>query len=491
MSASGLSRRAAWGLPIAGGVLHALAFPPFGLMLVVFVSLAPLLLAVKQASGKHAFGRGYLFGLAFALPNMFWLHTFVGKWTSSWLLGAVPWLLVCLAFSLYFGLFGWLASKAWQRGWFWAIPFAWAAVEVLRSKIPVLYFPWSLGGAALYKTPVLLQSAYFLGEFFVGAWICAASVLCVVLLHKDEFPARKVWPLVGGLVLVAACSASIYASAPDGRARTYASVQPGVDLAFTPVFEQRGLLEERIPEALAVASARPRDLTVLPEAIGRWRAGAEEPDLPFEARGWGRLVTGGQRSADGVAFQSAFGYDGVTWSHADKTRLVIFGEYVPLRDRLPFLDSFGLPDSDLVPGREIKPLRLEGLTVAPVLCFEALFEEVARKSVAEGAEVIAIMSIDDWYQETGAIDALLAGAVMRAIENGVPVVRSASLGPSAIIDARGDVVAYAEVGETRTIVAEASRRTFTTAPLRVAFMVVACALAVLVLLRKATGSTSA
>ena len=484
MQASALSRRAAWGLPIFGGFLHALAFPPFGFMLLALVSITPLLIAVRNASGKHAFWRGYLFGLVFGLPNMFWLHAFVSRWTGSWLLGAVPWLLVCGAFALYFGLFGWLAGRAWKLGWLWAIPLCWAAVEVFRSKIPILFYPWSLNGGALYKLPAFVQSAHILGEFFVGAWLCTIALVAAMAMCRDQFKPRVYWRYAAVCLAVLGGSIALYMVPPAGETKTYGSVQPGVDLAFTPIGQQQGLLSERIPEALSTVSSRRTDLLVLPEGIGRWRAGAEQPDIVFDAAGLGNVVVGGQRAANGASFQSAFGFDGNRWSAVDKTRLVIFGEYVPFRDQLPFLEAFDVPSGDLRPGKEIGTLELEGLKVAPVLCFEALFEEVSRVSASRGAEVIAISSIDDWYQGTGAIQALISGAVMRAIENGLPAVRSASLGPSAIIDARGNIIAYAEEGETRTIVAEAAARGSKTHIPRLAFQILAVLVAVLVIVRR-------
>ena len=484
MQASALSRRAAWGLPIFGGVLHALAFPPFGFMLLAMVSLAPLLIAVRGASGKHAFGRGYLFGLAFGIPNMFWLQVFVGRWTGSAFLGAVPWLLVCAAFAVYFGLFGWLAARAWKHSWLWAIPLCWAAVEIFRSKIPVLFYPWSLSGGALYKLPGFVQSAHVFGEFFVGAWLCTIALVAVMALNREEFAPRRFWRYAAFCILVLLGSLGLYAVPEKGEVRTYGSVQPGVDLAFGPESQQQMLLQERIPEALATGASRDPDLLVFPEGIGRWRAGQPSPDIVFSAEGLGRIVVGGQRSAGGVSHQSAFGYDGTEWSAVDKTRLVIFGEYVPLRDKLPFLAAFDVPSGDLRPGKAIGTLELGGLKIAPVLCFEALFEEVSRVSASRGAEVIAISSIDDWYQDTGAIDALISGAVMRAIENGLPAVRSASLGPSAIVDARGNIVAYAQAGEATTIFGDVAARGMDTSVLRLAFMFVACGVGLLVAFRR-------
>ncbi|MCH8273510.1 MAG: hypothetical protein IH851_01825, partial [Armatimonadetes bacterium] len=142
------------------------------------------------------------------------------------------------------------------------------------------------------------------------------------------------------------------------------------------------------------------------------------------------------------------------WQYADKTRLVIFGEYVPFRDRLGFLGGFNLPAGDLQPGSEVTTLEVGGIRVGSLLCFEALFEEVAREHAANGAELLAVMSLDDWYQRTGAIEMLKAAAVLRAVENRLPVVRSAPLGPSLIVDERGRILAEAAVGETTAVRAE-------------------------------------
>ena len=148
-----------------------------------------------------------------------------------------------------------------------------------------------------------------------------------------------------------------------------------------------------------------------------------------------------------------FAYDG-EWQYADKVRLVIFGEYVPFRDRLGFLSGFNLPAGDLHPGSEVTTLEVNGIRVGGLLCFEALFEEVAREHAANGAELLAVMSLDDWYQRTGAIEMLKAAAVLRAVENRLPVVRSAPLGPSLIVNERGQILAEASIGETTAVRAE-------------------------------------
>jgi apolipoprotein N-acyltransferase len=140
--------------------------------------------------------------------------------------------------------------------------------------------------------------------------------------------------------------------------------------------------------------------------------------------------------------QSAFAYDG-KWSYADKTRLVIFGEYVPFREYLPFLDSFRLPGGDLTPGDRVKALSVVG----PILCFEALFPDVALQQQVNGARLLAVMSIDDWYMGTNAPEQLRAASIWRAVECGLPLVRSAGLGFTLACNSRGRVIAEAPLGE--------------------------------------------
>jgi apolipoprotein N-acyltransferase len=168
------------------------------------------------------------------------------------------------------------------------------------------------------------------------------------------------------------------------------------------------------------------------------------PQIPFEVRDDLPVIFGGKRGT-GPIYQTAFAYDGA-WSYADKTRLVIFGEYVPFRN-LPLIGSFNLAPVDIQPGSEVKALQVGTLRVGPLICFEALFPDLARKQKANGAQILAVMSVDDWYFGTGALEVLKAGTLFRAVETGLPVVRAGGLGYSLIADARGSVLHEARLGE--------------------------------------------
>jgi apolipoprotein N-acyltransferase len=74
-----------------------------------------------------------------------------------------------------------------------------------------------------------------------------------------------------------------------------------------------------------------------------------------------------------------------------------------------------------------------------VICFESIFPNVARRFAQDGANVLSVHSIDDWYHGTAAPDVLLLNSAWRAAENGLPLLRSSSLGISAAFDSRAPI----------------------------------------------------
>lgn len=433
---------------VLAGLLWALAFPPFGLFLLVFVFLVPLLTSVQGARRRRAFRNGWLTGATFALVNFFWVAQFVGKWTGSWLLGSVPLLLMAAAFGVYIGLFAVAASALMSRGFWWLVPLAWAGVEVFRSVVPYLFFPWSLTASALATVPVLLQPAWWVGSYLLGAWVAYGSLLLLAFLTaRSEVPLAPNPRAVGWATVLWAAVPVLgiwaFTRPLEGRESRLVAIQTGVNMAFGP--DGRPTSREAIQAGVAktvpplLEQAREANLAVLPEGIVD-AVGDQPPHLPFAYDGVPPIVTGGVREVGDIAYQALFTFDS-RWQYADKTRLVIFGEYVPFREYLPFLEAYQLPSGDLTPAEQVRTLTVDGVRVGGLLCFEGLFEEVARAHLENGARVLALLTVDDWYQGTGAIEHLVQTAVLRAAENRLPLVRASPLGPSLVVDSRGRVVA--------------------------------------------------
>src|SRR5688572_21257953 len=97
----------AWPI-LASAVMLLAAFPPFNFGLLVFVALVPWLMSLREATGRESFKSGYLFGLMFMGGQLFWIHPFVERWTHSFWLALVPWVLATAAGALYFAIAGWL-----------------------------------------------------------------------------------------------------------------------------------------------------------------------------------------------------------------------------------------------------------------------------------------------------------------------------------------------------------------------------------------------
>jgi apolipoprotein N-acyltransferase len=140
--------------------------------------------------------------------------------------------------------------------------------------------------------------------------------------------------------------------------------------------------------------------------------------------------------------------DGTLSDRYDKRHLVPFGEFIPFADfigeMLPFVGEFNEGTSDLTEGKEPIVIETEFGGVAPLVCFDSIFPEFAREAVGNGAEMIAVVTNDSWFNDSVGIYTHLRHAQLRAIENRRYVMRAANTGVSAFIDERGSVITFTE-----------------------------------------------
>ncbi len=138
---------------------------------------------------------------------------------------------------------------------------------------------------------------------------------------------------------------------------------------------------------------------------------------------------------------SAFLYDplGRTLGVYRKVRLVPYGEFVPLRKRMPWLSRYGIREYDVVPGKSFEPIETGFGPVGVSICFESLFPGIARGQTRDGAQLLAIITNDGWFLRTQAARHHLMMAQLRAVENRRYVLRGAATGISAIIDPYGRI----------------------------------------------------
>jgi apolipoprotein N-acyltransferase len=160
-----------------------------------------------------------------------------------------------------------------------------------------------------------------------------------------------------------------------------------------------------------------------------------------------------ERAQQNRFYNAAFlvGADGQTRAVYRKMHLVPFGEYVPLRQLLPFVGPLVEAVSDFSPGLEpvLLPVGAHNLSVA--ICYEVVYPWLVRSFVLGGSELLVTITNDAWYGTTSAAYQHWDQASLRAVEQGRYLVRAANTGITGIVDPYGQVVARTRLFETAVV----------------------------------------
>lgn len=456
MPAEGLPRGAAGTalrllLALAGAACWILALPPAALWGLAPLAPGLLVLACAGATAAGGAGLGFLFGVVSAFGIFGWMFEVAGfGLRHAAVLGAY--------LGLYPALFGaTLAFLSRSRLPFaWGAAAAWTAVDLLRGHAGFLAFPWgSLGQAQAPDLP-LLQTAAVLGEegvtflvVLLGAALASAAL------------ARRVSPLAVPAAAVAlACVLGAWRISSRGPAATLrvAAVQPAILREERATRDGERATLRRL-EALTreAAAARPA-LIVWPETAVRNLTEREDllEWLRGLAEGTGATMVVGASQAekfptegtDGGGFRVrqynlavAVAPGGVSRDTYRKSVLVPFAEYLPAPS-FPWPKALVGRTFDVVPGGGPATFRLaDGTPFMPLICWENLFSGFVRRGSAGGARLLVQLTNDNWFGATAAPLQHDAASIVRAVENGLPVVVSSNTGPSLVADARGRVVA--------------------------------------------------
>jgi len=119
--------------------------------------------------------------------------------------------------------------------------------------------------------------------------------------------------------------------------------------------------------------------------------------------------------------------------------LVPFGEYVPLGQFLPFINKIVVGIGDFAPGEHATPLKTDKAMLGTLVCFEAIFPEVAREYVNNGARILVNITNDAWFGRSSAPYQHLSIAAFRSVETRTPMLRAANTGITTIIDHNGHI----------------------------------------------------
>ena len=259
---------------------------------------------------------------------------------------------------------------------------------------------------------------------------------------------------VGGAALVGRAQLAPAGARGDGPTLPVALVQGNISQAvkWDAAFRAETF---RIYEELTRAAAPGSRLVVWPEAAVpaylRFEPGAMRWILELGAAVRVPLLVGAP-DAEGEGrrvsyLNSAFLVEATgIRSRYDKIHLVPFGEYVPLKRLLFFVEAIAAEIGDFTPGRQATVFPLEGAPFGTVICYEVIFPDLFRRFVAGGASFMANITNDAWFGDSGGPLQHLAMVPLRAVENRIAVVRAANTGVSALVLPSGAIQATLPLG---------------------------------------------
>ena len=473
-------------LAASAGAISVLAFAPLHLWPVLFLSFGTLVWLLDGCAGRHealvpklrcAAIAGFWFGFGYFLTGLYWIGEafLVEPWRHGWLL---PFAMTLLpgGMALFYATACAFAIWLWRPGAarVFALAIAFGLAEYARGHV-LTGLPWNLVGYGLAANLPTMQLSALFGAYALSflAVLFFASAFAIFAPHQTTARRRD------GAILAAILLAAYFGGLFWGDRRLAAAASDDTDIALRIVQANVDQANKWRPEN---AGEIFEDYLTLTRSAGgpKQRAGASivvwpETAVPFllgdsaealaaiaDALPAGtQLIVGSPRieaardaEGDLVAqriYNSLFVIDeaGTISAIYDKIHLVPFGEFLPFQD---FMESLGLMQltgirGGFSAGKGPRLLDVAGAPAAsPLICYEIIFPgEVVEPTKRPGW--LINLTNDAWFGTSAGPYQHFHQARLRAIEQGLPVVRAANTGISAVIDPYGRVRSEIALGQ--------------------------------------------
>src|SRR5512135_587710 len=440
-------------LSLLAGAAAVAGFAPFGLWPLPVLSLAVLFgLLSRTASVRAGFLTGLAWGLGFFLTGVSWVFV------SLWLYGGMPaWLagfatfLFCAFLALFPATVG--ALQAYPKGRIAQVlrvllllPLAWSVTEWIRGWI-FTGFPWLAMGYSQVPNGPLAGYAPLIGVYGISFLLSLIAGLLAWGGAARGPLTPRLWA-VAAIVALGVGGQALHGvpwTTPAGAPTSVALLQGNIpqDMKWQPE-KTRATLETYA----RMAAASPAQLIVLPETA----LPLFESDLPDSYRdgltalgrqNGGDVLTGlPTGSLDGAYYNSVVSFGSAPSQRYSKVHLVPFGEYIPLKAVWGWvIEVLHIPLSDFARGAlDQRPLVIGGQRVAADICYEDAFGEEIIRQLPEASVLVNVSNLA-WFGDSLAPWQHAQMSQMRALETGRMMLRATNTGVTAIIDAKGHLLA--------------------------------------------------
>lgn len=457
-----------YGPSVLSGVILIFCFPKFDLPFLAWIALTPFLVSLLNKKPAEAFRAGFFMGIPYFFGTLYWVYHSINHY------GNIPFVpslaivfLLCMYLSLYTGIFAVFFSlkiASTRLPAMFIAPVLWVTLEFLRSYA-LTGFPWSSIGYSQYKFLHAIQFADITGiygvSFLVVAVNGAAADFFIIKKRLRAMPLFSLSQTITGGILFFVFLIAVFVYGywrltenRPGKPIRVSVIQGNIeqdrkwDIAY-----QREVFDTYKDLSQAANAVAP-SLIVWPETAVPFyfnydRAFTQELiDFQQTLKTYllfGSIlvkepstVTGSKNLLTNSAVLIA--PDGKLSFIYDKIHLVPFGEYVPLRKILFFVDKLVAGVGDYVPGEYILKADMPYGSFGVFICYEIIFPGLVRKFYSKGGDFMVTITNDAWFGKTAGPYQHFSMAVFRAIENRKPVIRAANTGISGFIDSNGRIL---------------------------------------------------
>ncbi len=439
----------------------ALSLSRYNIGILAWFAMSPLLaILIKQQKKKKkskGFFVGFLFGIFFYSANLYWINYALINFGGMPYFLSIPILFLLVSYlSLYYGFFCWITQSFYNRYRnLYVVPFVWVGLEWIRSFL-LTGFPWSLLGYSQHRFIGIIQISEYTGVYGVSFLILLSNMIIAKGLIEPEkkkqvfFEYSTFILLLGSLVMWG-----------NSRIRQWEEQAPKKSI-------KASVIQGNIKQDMKWNSSRVSEIVNVYDKLTR-QAAVDKPDviiwpetaIPFfyqnspKAQKWlkdlsedvkAEIITGAmtfnRKSKSNIQYKNSailVKHDKIEPIY-DKIHLVPFGEYVPLKKVLFFVEKLVAVVGELSPGTKASIQSLNSVSFGTVICFEIVFPDLVRRFADNGARFILNLTNDAWYGDTDAPFQHWAMVVFRCVENRVWVARAANTGISGFINPLGEVI---------------------------------------------------
>ncbi|MDR0800176.1 MAG: apolipoprotein N-acyltransferase [Endomicrobium sp.] len=445
---------------IITGLLAVCAFPKINLFFLAWIAFVPLIFVTIRSELKGSFFYGLLSGFVFNVAGLYWLVPMLQFNTGSYVQALIAACILWIYLALYWGI--WclylnfsqnILHKTLQDNSYSNVIIIlfgacmWVLLEYIRTYF-LTGFPWMLIGYSQFKFTAIIQIAEFTGVYGVSFLIILCN-LCFYFWISMQKGNKYLYTALALIIMV-----SIFGTARANKFRffgdqefTVTIVQPNIDQDKKwDQFYKDDILFNLKKYAFEIAENK-TDLVIWPEAaLPGFIPGDEQlydiTKYIVKTAGGFNIIGSAYNDKNYRQFNAALAFEGSGDYKAvhKKTHLVLFGEYIPLRNLLS--KFFGVLNQmgDFTKGEDTDIFDNGQIYAGATICSENFFPDISRNFVLSGAKVLTNHTNDAWFFDTAAPHQHFIMNIFRAVENRKAVIVSANSGISGIIEASGVVV---------------------------------------------------